>query len=201
MNILTDCVLNCETDQEFTPQKNNINPAYSCHLLFSCWMTENTVMTVRRYSTSSNLSGVTTRGARINTEHNNSVWRRLQEEIQHGEDVFTNSVKAEVQKVNTRHSFQEYVHKNRWRTSTSRWTFVASLRKLVHNLTGWRVFPKCFIVILLFACFFRAKVKTVTFLLPVDDIYTSRPALIKHQEEPRVTDLASITETDSWGNF
>uniref|UniRef100_A0A3P9H6X9 Si:ch211-235m3.10 n=2 Tax=Oryzias latipes TaxID=8090 RepID=A0A3P9H6X9_ORYLA len=95
---------------------------------------KNTVMTVRRYSTSSNLSGVTTRGARINTEHNNSVWRRLQEEIQHGEDVFTNSVKAEVQKVNTRHSFQEYVHKN-------------------------------------------AKVKTVTFLLPVDDIYTSRPAL------------------------
>ncbi|RVE64809.1 hypothetical protein OJAV_G00129750 [Oryzias javanicus] len=115
---------------------------------------ENAVMTVRRYSTSSNLSGVTTSGARIDAgSHNNSAWRRLQEELQQGEHVFSD--KAEVQKVNSRHSLQEYVHKN------------------------------------------RAKVKTVTFLLPVDDIYTSRPALIKHQEEPRVTDLASVTETDS----
>lgn len=45
---------------------------------------------------------------------------------------------------------------------------------------------------------FRAKVKTVTFLLPVDDIYTSRPVLTKHQDEPKITELAPITETDSW---
>ncbi|XP_015232748.1 PREDICTED: uncharacterized protein LOC107086370 [Cyprinodon variegatus] len=43
----------------------------------------------------------------------------------------------------------------------------------------------------------RAKVKTVTFLLPVDDIYTSRPVLTKHQEESKFTGLASIAETDS----
>uniref|UniRef100_A0A3Q0QW02 Si:ch211-235m3.10 n=1 Tax=Amphilophus citrinellus TaxID=61819 RepID=A0A3Q0QW02_AMPCI len=43
----------------------------------------------------------------------------------------------------------------------------------------------------------RSKVKTVTFLLPVDDIYTSRPALTKHQEDPKLSDLDSITETDS----
>lgn len=44
----------------------------------------------------------------------------------------------------------------------------------------------------------RAKVKTVTFLLPVDDIYTNRPVLTKHRDEPKITELASITETDSW---
>lgn len=46
--------------------------------------------------------------------------------------------------------------------------------------------------------FFRTKVKTVTFLLPVDDIYTNRPVLTKHQDGPKVTELDSITETDSW---
>lgn len=47
-------------------------------------------------------------------------------------------------------------------------------------------------------CFsFRAKVKTVTFLLPVDDIYTNRPVLPKHQVEPEIAELASATETDS----
>uniref|UniRef100_A0A3Q2VX08 Uncharacterized LOC102298471 n=3 Tax=Haplochromini TaxID=319058 RepID=A0A3Q2VX08_HAPBU len=96
---------------------------------------KNTVMTVRRYSTSSNLSGVTVRDGRINrVRPSNSGWERLQEEIQHGKGVFGNSTKEDVGKITNRHSLQEYVHKN-------------------------------------------SKVKTVTFLLPVDDIYTSRPAL------------------------
>ncbi|TWW77231.1 hypothetical protein D4764_12G0006210 [Takifugu flavidus] len=43
----------------------------------------------------------------------------------------------------------------------------------------------------------RAKVKTVTFLLPVDDIYTNRPVLSKDQNGSRITELASIRETDS----
>uniref|UniRef100_A0A3Q3WFI1 Uncharacterized protein n=1 Tax=Mola mola TaxID=94237 RepID=A0A3Q3WFI1_MOLML len=43
----------------------------------------------------------------------------------------------------------------------------------------------------------NAKVKTVTFLLPVDDIYTNRPVLTKHQDGSKITELASITETDS----
>lgn len=43
----------------------------------------------------------------------------------------------------------------------------------------------------------RAKVKTVTFLLPVDDIYTNRPVLPKHQEETRINEAESISETDS----
>ncbi|XP_077421730.1 uncharacterized protein LOC144051953 [Vanacampus margaritifer] len=42
----------------------------------------------------------------------------------------------------------------------------------------------------------RAKVKTVTFLLPVDDIYTSKPVLSKPQE-PTTTELAPITDTES----
>lgn len=45
--------------------------------------------------------------------------------------------------------------------------------------------------------YFRAKVKTVTFLLPVDDIYTNRPVLSKRQDGPKVTELATISETDS----
>ncbi|GAA6234423.1 uncharacterized protein LOC108895261 [Lates japonicus] len=117
---------------------------------------ENTVMTVRRYSMGSNLSGVTMREGRTDSvRRSDSGWGRLQEEIQHGNGVFVNPARGEVGKVTNRHSLQEYVHKN------------------------------------------RAKVKTVTFLLPVDDIYTNRPVLTKHQEEPKITELASITETDS----
>ncbi|XP_070762137.1 putative coiled-coil domain-containing protein 195 [Enoplosus armatus] len=117
---------------------------------------ENTVMTVRRYSISSNLSGATTREAGTDrAQRSDSGWGRLQEEIQHGIGIFDNSARGEVGKVTNRRSLQEYVHKN------------------------------------------RAKVKTVTFLLPVDDIYTNRPVLTKHQEEPKITEQASITETDS----
>ncbi|XP_034024794.1 uncharacterized protein LOC117509125 [Thalassophryne amazonica] len=43
----------------------------------------------------------------------------------------------------------------------------------------------------------RAKVKTVTFLLPVDDIYTNRPVLSKHLDDPKIGELDSITETES----
>ncbi|XP_007549606.1 PREDICTED: uncharacterized protein LOC106928678 [Poecilia mexicana] len=112
---------------------------------------ENTAMTVRRYSTSSNLSGLTVREGRVDkNRQSNSGWDRLHEEIRHDGDVL-----GEAEKANNRHSLQEYVHKN------------------------------------------RAKVKTVTFLLPVDDIYTSRPVLTKHQEEPKITGLASIAETES----
>uniref|UniRef100_UPI0037E8A106 putative coiled-coil domain-containing protein 195 n=1 Tax=Semicossyphus pulcher TaxID=241346 RepID=UPI0037E8A106 len=113
---------------------------------------ENTVMTVRRYSISSNLSGVTMReGVADRAQRRESGWGRLQEDIQQGKDIFGNTARE----VTNRHSLQEYVHKN------------------------------------------RAKVKTVTFLLPVDDIYTSRPVLTKHQEERKITELASISETDS----
>ncbi|XP_062241909.1 uncharacterized protein LOC133951776 [Platichthys flesus] len=116
---------------------------------------ENTVMTVRRYSISSNLSGVTLREGRTDRVRRvENGWRRLQEQIQHGNGVFGNPVR-EVGKVTNRHSLQEYVHKN------------------------------------------RAKVKTVTFLLPVDDIYTNRPVLTKHREESKTSELASIMETDS----
>ncbi|CAK6968149.1 uncharacterized protein LOC122984025 [Scomber scombrus] len=117
---------------------------------------ENTVMTVRRYSISSNLSGVNMiEGMTDRARYTDSGWGRLHEEIQHGNGIFANSTKGEVGKVTNRHSLQEYVHKN------------------------------------------RAKVKTVTFLLPVDDIYTNRPVLTKPQEKLKITELASITETDS----
>uniref|UniRef100_A0A3B4A3N1 Uncharacterized protein n=1 Tax=Periophthalmus magnuspinnatus TaxID=409849 RepID=A0A3B4A3N1_9GOBI len=40
----------------------------------------------------------------------------------------------------------------------------------------------------------NAKVKTVSFLLPVDDIYTNRPVLPKHQEESTTNESESITQ-------
>ncbi|KAF3692779.1 hypothetical protein EXN66_Car008455 [Channa argus] len=116
----------------------------------------NTIMTVRRYSVSSNQSGLTMKEGRTDRmRQSDSRWGKLQEEIQNGNGMFDNSARGEAGKVTNRHSLQEYVHKN------------------------------------------RAKVKTVTFLLPVDDIYTSRPVLTKHQEEPEITELTSITETES----
>nr|XP_043887660.1 uncharacterized protein LOC122773221 [Solea senegalensis] len=118
---------------------------------------ETSVMTVRRYSVGSNLSANLTlrEGRSDRMRRSDAGWRRLQEEMHHGSDVFANSGRGETGKVNNRHSLQEYVHKN------------------------------------------RAKVKTVTFLLPVDDIYTNRPALYKHQGEPAFSQLTSIDETDS----
>lgn len=81
----------------------------------SCYFPENAVMTVRRYSTSSNLSGVALREGRIDRGwHGNSGWGRLQEEIHHVNGVFGNSAKGEVGKATNRHSLQEYVHKNRY---------------------------------------------------------------------------------------
>uniref|UniRef100_A0A3Q3A896 Uncharacterized LOC108243509 n=1 Tax=Kryptolebias marmoratus TaxID=37003 RepID=A0A3Q3A896_KRYMA len=115
----------------------------------------NAIMTVRRYSTSSNLSGMMARDGRADkARQSNSAWGRLQEEIQPESDMFDDSDKREAEKVTNRHSLQEYVHKN-------------------------------------------AKVKSVSFLLPVDDIYTNRPVLTKHLEEPKITGLTSISETDS----
>ncbi|XP_068592267.1 putative coiled-coil domain-containing protein 195 [Cebidichthys violaceus] len=117
---------------------------------------ENAVMTVRRYSISSSLSGVTmTEGRTDRAQPSDSGWGRLHEQIEHGNGIFGNSATEEMGKVTNRHSLQEYVHKN------------------------------------------RTKVKTVTFLLPVEDIYTNRPVLAKHHEVPKITELASITETDS----
>ncbi|KAJ8368391.1 hypothetical protein SKAU_G00084190 [Synaphobranchus kaupii] len=43
----------------------------------------------------------------------------------------------------------------------------------------------------------RAKVKTVTFLLPVDDIYTNRPFLASHVPDRNTYDLGVIVEKDS----
>lgn len=75
-------------------------------------------MTVRRYSMSSDLSGVTRREGRTDrARRTDSGWGRLQEEIQHGKGIFGNSAGGEVEKVTNRHSLQEYVHKNRYRFS------------------------------------------------------------------------------------
>lgn len=73
-------------------------------------------MTVRRYSISSNLSGVTMREGRTDrARQSDSGWGRIQEEIQRGKGIFGNSAGGEVGKVANRHSLQEYVHKNRYR--------------------------------------------------------------------------------------
>ncbi|KAJ3590265.1 hypothetical protein NHX12_008219 [Muraenolepis orangiensis] len=115
---------------------------------------ENTVMTVRRYSISSNMPpGVNGReGTAIDSRRSDpSGWGRLQEEVRHG-----SSSRLELEQHTEKRSLKDLVHKN------------------------------------------RAKVKTVTFLLPVDDIYTNRPVLTKHLEDSRTTELDSrTTELDS----
>ncbi|TNN55783.1 hypothetical protein EYF80_033955 [Liparis tanakae] len=120
---------------------------------------ENAIMTVRRYSMSSGLSGVILTEGRTDDRPppppSGSGWGRLHEQIQHGNGTLCNSAGGAMGKITNRRSLQEYVHQN------------------------------------------RSKVKTVTFLLPVDDIYTNRPALAEHQEGPKITELLSITETDS----
>ena len=71
-------------------------------------------MTVRRYSISSNLSGVTMREGRADrARRSESGWGRLQDEIQHGHGTFADPAGGEVGKITSRHSLQEYIHKNR----------------------------------------------------------------------------------------
>lgn len=73
-------------------------------------------MTVRRYSISSNLPAVTLREGRSDrVRRGDSGWRRLQEEIQHGNGIVGNPARGDVGGVTNRHSLQEYVHKNRYR--------------------------------------------------------------------------------------
>lgn len=73
-------------------------------------------MTVRRYSINSNLSGVTVRETGTDqAQLTDSGWGRLQEEIQHGNNLFGDSSRGDVGKVTNRHSLQEYVHKNRYK--------------------------------------------------------------------------------------
>lgn len=136
-------------------------------------------MTVRRYSIGSSLSALTMREGKVDRlRRSDSGWGRLQEELQHGNSIFGNASRVEVAKANNRHSLQDYVHKNRY--------------------TAANLFPLCIQIRLRFvSLLYRAKVKTVTFLLPVDDIYTNRPVLPKHQEETRINEAESISETDS----
>ncbi|XP_067307656.1 putative coiled-coil domain-containing protein 195 [Pseudorasbora parva] len=120
---------------------------------------ENIIMTVRRYSISSNsMNGsrkneILHKPRRYEETLNNNKWTKL-----HDGSLGRPSVaytKPDIEKLTNRHSLQEYVNKN------------------------------------------RAKVKTVTFLLPVDDIYTNRPALAEHLPERSTCELKTITETDS----
>lgn len=73
--------------------------------------TENTIMTVRRYSISSNLS--TREGRADMVGRSDSGWGRLQEEIQQGKGIFGNSARGDEEQAPNRHSLQEFTHKNR----------------------------------------------------------------------------------------
>lgn len=77
--------------------------------------TENTIMTVRRYSINSGLTGVTmSEGRPDRTQQGDSAWGRLQDVIQHKNSMFGSSSTDDEGKVSSRHSLQEYVHKNRY---------------------------------------------------------------------------------------
>lgn len=72
-------------------------------------------MTVRRYSINSGLTGVTMREGRPDrTQRSDSAWGRLQDVIQHKNGMFGSSAMDDEGKLSSRHSIQEYVHKNRY---------------------------------------------------------------------------------------
>ncbi|KAK7156947.1 hypothetical protein R3I94_006867 [Phoxinus phoxinus] len=120
---------------------------------------ENIIMTVRRYSISSNFMNGSRKNEILHEPRlyeetvNNNKWTKL-----HDGSLGLPSIaysKPDIEKLTNRHSLQEFVNKN------------------------------------------RAKVKTVTFLLPVDDIYTNRPVLAEHLPERSTCELKTIAETDS----
>lgn len=105
--------------------------------------TENSVMTVRRYSTSSIVSGMVVKDGRIDkTKQSSSAWGRLREEMQPDSDLFKNSDKREVEEeVTNRHSLQEYVQKNRCNMSFSIQCMTHQKLLFVRCFIGWiRVF-------------------------------------------------------------
>ncbi|KAI7800750.1 hypothetical protein IRJ41_011382 [Triplophysa rosa] len=120
---------------------------------------ENIIMTVRRYSISSNIMNTPRKNEilhkprRYEETINNNKWARLHDGL-HGRPSSTYA-KPDIDKLTNRHSLQEYGNKN------------------------------------------RAKVKTVTFLLPVDDIYTNRPVMAEHLPDRPACELGEIAETDS----
>lgn len=78
---------------------------------------DNTVMTVRRYSINTGLTGVSVKEARPDGNlQSDSGWGRLQDAIQHENtnSIFGSSAGDNGGKVSSRHSLQEYVHKNRY---------------------------------------------------------------------------------------
>ncbi|KAJ8388691.1 hypothetical protein AAFF_G00131000 [Aldrovandia affinis] len=130
---------------------------------------ENIIMTVRRYSISSNIITVnrkseTSTEAREDAEspeERDANWIRLQQENRGNTPALLENLARDESngfnkdKLTNRRSLQEYVHKN------------------------------------------RTKVKTVTFLLPVDDIYTNRPFFTNRLASPSAYDLDVIVEKDS----
>lgn len=95
------------------------------------------VMTVRRYSVSSQLSDMTlTERQTDRMRSTDSGWRRLKEEFQlrnhgfsgaaRGGAVGAGMVRGDIVEVNSRHLLQEYVHKNRYRARNSLLTAAAA---------------------------------------------------------------------------
>uniref|UniRef100_A0A3B1K1G3 Si:ch211-235m3.10 n=1 Tax=Astyanax mexicanus TaxID=7994 RepID=A0A3B1K1G3_ASTMX len=108
---------------------------------------KNMIMTVRRYSISSNTITVPQKGDTTNTSSSSS-----------SSSVFSRPSRADSS------SAKETLSSKR------------SLQQCVNQ---------------------TARVKTVTFLLPVEDIYTNRPVLANHVPNRSSQDLNAIMETDS----
>lgn len=153
----------------------------------SSWFlsTENIIMTVRRYSISSNIMNsprkneILHKPRRYEETLNNSKWARLHDGL-HARPSSAYS-KPDMDKITNRHSLQEYGNKNR-RVELQ---LLSHCIYTVHNVLITNIYN------------FRGKVKTVTFLLPVDDIYTNRPVMAEHLSDRPACELSEIAETDS----
>ncbi|KAG7319631.1 hypothetical protein KOW79_016774 [Hemibagrus wyckioides] len=116
---------------------------------------ENMIMTVRRYSISSNAIHVPCKSVSSHKPRSDSDWARLRGGARGLSNTATEDRDKADDKSANRRTLQHCVNKA------------------------------------------RAKEKTVTFLLPVDDIYTNRPFVADHLPDTSSCDLQETSETDS----
>ncbi|TSP46850.1 Cullin-3 [Bagarius yarrelli] len=144
-----------ETSSSGTPENNTTLRRNVSVAALEDQYKENMIMTVRRYSISSNVIHVACRSVSSQNPRIDSEWTRQQGGAWGHSKTATEGKDKAADKAANRRLLQNRVNKA------------------------------------------RAKEKTVTFLLPVDDIYTNRSFVEGHQPGTSSCDLQTISETDS----
>ncbi|KAJ8280351.1 hypothetical protein GJAV_G00053520 [Gymnothorax javanicus] len=135
---------------------------------------ENITMTVRRYSISPNIRTVNRKSEILTCGHEKAEAVEARDTVK---ECNTDWTRLEAESHNTPVLLNPSIRDKGKILSQDKLTNRRSLQEYVHKN--------------------RAKVKTVTFLLPVDDIYTNRPFLANHRPGRNTYDLGVIVEKDS----